>query len=95
MEILGNYDTKTNQLVLTPKQLNLVIEQFCFGNYDHPPDEDILRCLLQFVTIKDMDGRVVKTKHLSPFEEYAIDSSPVVRSFLLQLCLQCDSNLVK
>ena len=24
MEILGNYDTKTNQLVLTPKQLNLV-----------------------------------------------------------------------
>ena len=23
MEFLGNYDTKTNQLVLTPKQLNL------------------------------------------------------------------------
>ena len=25
MEIFGNYDTKTNQWVLTPKQLNLVI----------------------------------------------------------------------
>ena len=24
MEILGNYDTKTNQSVLTPKQLNFV-----------------------------------------------------------------------
>ena len=28
MEILGNYDTKTNQSVLTPKQLNLVSSKF-------------------------------------------------------------------
>eukprot|EP00092_Neocalanus_flemingeri_P009972 GFUD01010750.1.p1 GENE.GFUD01010750.1~~GFUD01010750.1.p1 ORF type:complete len:1685 (-),score=315.97 GFUD01010750.1:139-4725(-) len=71
-----------------------ILEQFCFGNYNHPPDEKILKSLLQFVTIKDMDGKL-KTKDLSPFKEYAIDSTPVVRSFLLQLCLQCDTALVK
>ena len=30
---------------------------------------------------------------MSPFQEHGIDSSPVVRSFLLQLCLKCDKKL--
>ena len=28
MEILGNYDTKTNQWVLTPKQLYLALQEY-------------------------------------------------------------------
>ena len=46
MEIIGNFDTKTNQWVLTPKQLNLVVVKTgenSFMEVKSASDIDILR----------------------------------------------------
>ena len=64
------------------------IEKFCFTPTEEPPERKVLDALLEFVIVKKLDGEKSGTKELSPFNEHGIDFSPVVRSFLLQFCLQ-------
>ena len=79
------------------KKLNLyfieVLQSSCFTPDGHPPDKKIFEDLLEFVALKSIEGSGVKTKELSPFQEHGIDSSPTIRSFLLQLCLQSDRKM--
>ena len=72
-----------------------LIDNFCFTSMEEPPEKKVLDALLEFITKKTLSGDSDKmgTKELSPFQEHGIDSSPVVRSFLLQLCLKCDKKL--
>ena len=71
------------------------IDKFCFTSTEEPPERKVLDALLEFVIVKKLDGEKSGTKELSPFNEHGIDFSPVVRSFLLQLCLQCDEKLTQ
>eukprot|EP00092_Neocalanus_flemingeri_P096724 GFUD01123162.1.p1 GENE.GFUD01123162.1~~GFUD01123162.1.p1 ORF type:complete len:1251 (-),score=310.34 GFUD01123162.1:61-3774(-) len=72
-----------------------LIDNFCFTSMEEPPEKKVLDALLEFITAKTLSGDTERkgTKELSPFQEHGIDSSPVVRSFLLQLCLKCDKKL--
>ena len=80
------------------KNLNVffldILKNFCFAADEEPPEKKILESLLEFVTLKSIngagDGAAVRTKELSPFDEHGIDDNPTIRSFLLQLCLQSD-----
>ena len=56
-------------------------------------DREVLESLLSFVVTKELpkdDERGVRTKRISPFAGHCIDSTPVVRSFILQLLLRDD-----
>ena len=57
------------------------------------PSDLIVNTLLELVIIKKdvADRRREKTKDISPFPEHAIDPAPVVRSFILKLCLKSDA----
>eukprot|EP00092_Neocalanus_flemingeri_P023314 GFUD01025278.1.p1 GENE.GFUD01025278.1~~GFUD01025278.1.p1 ORF type:complete len:2291 (+),score=510.26 GFUD01025278.1:413-6874(+) len=72
-----------------------LIDNFCFTSMEEPPEKKVLDALLEFITAKTLSGETERkgTKELSPFQEHGIDSTPVVRSFLLQLCLKCDKKL--
>ena len=66
------------------------IDKFCFTSTEEPPERKVLDAFVEFVIVKKLDGEKSGTKELSPFNKHGIDFSPVVRSFLLQFCLQCD-----
>ena len=56
-------------------------------------DREVLESLLSFVVTRELpkdDERGVRTKRISPFAGHCIDSTPVVRSFILQLLLRDD-----
>ena len=68
-----------------------VVENFCFNESKNPPEDKVLDALLEFVTTKAIDEEEkLKTKELSPFSEHGVDTTPVIRSFILQLCMKCD-----
>eukprot|EP00090_Calanus_glacialis_P031123 TRINITY_DN5102_c0_g1_i8.p1 TRINITY_DN5102_c0_g1~~TRINITY_DN5102_c0_g1_i8.p1 ORF type:complete len:2193 (-),score=498.77 TRINITY_DN5102_c0_g1_i8:57-6239(-) len=71
-----------------------LVDNFCFTSMEEPPEKKVLDALLEFITSKTLSGGNEKkgTREMTPFET-SIDSSPVVRSFLLQLCLKCDKEL--
>ena len=81
------------------RKLNLyfleVLQAYCFTADGQKPESEILQDLLKFVALKTIDGEKQqwRTKEMSPFQEHGIDASPTIRSFLLQLCLQCDRKL--
>ena len=54
---------------------------FCFGQDVRDLDADVFEMLMRFVTGSHPTR---ETKEFSPFPEFGMDSSPVVRSFLLQ-----------
>ena len=54
---------------------------FCFGEDVRELDPDVFEMLMRFVTGSQS---TCKIKEFSPFPEFGMDSSPVVRSFLLQ-----------
>ena len=66
------------------------LENFVF-NATQLPNGKIIEQLLEFVVHKKIKDETKKTtKRLSPFEVDKIDSSPVIRSFVLQLILRAD-----
>ena len=68
-----------------------LVENFCFNESKQPPEEKVFESLLNFVTTKAIgDEEKIGTKELSPFTEHGIDASPVIRSFILQLCMKSD-----
>ena len=77
-----------------------LVSQLCFGDDMTPPEEAIIRRLMGYITCKSKVAErlqklkgaaavpdVQKTKKM--FDE-AIDATPVVRSFLLQLLLKSE-----
>ncbi|CAC5380698.1 RNF213 [Mytilus coruscus] len=62
-----------------------VISQLCFAE-GTPPSNDIVNKLLSYITVQTKKGQEV-TKQLTIFND-CIDSTPVVRSFLLQHLMQ-------
>jgi len=78
-----------------------LVSQLCFGDDLTPPEEAVIRRLMGYITRKSIvDERLQKlkgaaaagpatTKTKKMFDE-AIDATPVVRSFLLQLLLKSE-----
>ena len=66
-----------------------LVDNFCFTSMEEPPEKKVLDALLEFITSKTLSGGNEKkgTREMTLFET-SIDSSPAVRSFLLQLCLK-------
>jgi len=77
-----------------------LVSQLCFGDDSAPPEEAVIRRLMGYVTctskvaekLQQLKGTVAvpavqKTKKM--FDD-AIDATPVVRSFLLQLLLKTE-----
>ena len=54
---------------------------FCFGEDVRELDPDVFEMLMRFVTGSQS---TCETREFSPFPEFGMDRSPVVRSFLLQ-----------
>ena len=71
-----------------------VVENFCFNESKNPPEDKVLDALLDFVTTKSIDEEdKLKTKELSPFSEHGVDTTPVIRSFILQYCKIMNQNV--
>ena len=71
-----------------------LVENFCFNENKQALDEKVFESLLSFVTRKTIgDEDKIGTKELSPFNEHGIDATPVIRSFILQLCMKSDREL--
>eukprot|EP00923_Selenidium_pygospionis_P053798 GHVN01093709.1.p1 GENE.GHVN01093709.1~~GHVN01093709.1.p1 ORF type:complete len:2403 (+),score=325.49 GHVN01093709.1:991-7209(+) len=75
-----------------------VLKTYCFAAGEEPPAKEVFEKLLNLAFFKSSKGEgedlgSMRTKQLSPFDEYGVDDNPTVRSCLLQLCLQSDQKL--
>jgi hypothetical protein len=71
-----------------------LLQRFVFRK-DAEPHSDIVDQLLSFVVTKQLpkDKLKARTKMISPFDGDYIDSSPVIRSFLLQLLFRYNQSI--
>ncbi|KAJ7339378.1 hypothetical protein OS493_005772 [Desmophyllum pertusum] len=67
-----------------------LVSILCFGD-SKDLEEDALSLLMRFV----IGHQSTQTKDFSPFPDYGIDPTPVVRSFLLQQLLRSSTKLVE
>jgi len=94
MEEHGQYKQRCNTFFMD------LVSQLCFGDDSIPPEEAVIRRLMGYITcsskvaekLQKLKGAasvpdVKKTKKM--FDD-AIDATPVVRSFLLQLLLKSE-----
>ncbi|XP_074628909.1 E3 ubiquitin-protein ligase rnf213-alpha-like isoform X2 [Acropora palmata] len=68
-----------------------LVALFCFGESSEDLQEEALSHLMQYV----IDQESTQTKDFSPFPDFQIDPTPVVRSFLLQQLLRSRQSFVK
>ncbi|XP_068759451.1 E3 ubiquitin-protein ligase rnf213-alpha-like isoform X4 [Montipora capricornis] len=68
-----------------------LVALFCFGESSKDLQEDALSHLMQYVVVQHS----TQTKDFSPFPDFQIDPTPVVRSFLLQQLLRSSQSFVK
>lgn len=61
-----------------------LVSLFCFGESSKDLEKEALSHLMQYV----VGHQSSQTKDFSPFPDYGIDPTPVVRSFLLQQLLR-------
>ena len=61
-----------------------LVSLFCFGESCDSLEAGALSLLMRYVT----GQHSAQTKDFSPFPDYGIDATPVVRSFLLQQLLR-------
>ena len=61
-----------------------LVSLFCFGESSKDLEEDALFHLMRYVIVQQN----TQTKDFSPFPDFQIDPTPVVRSFLLQQLLR-------
>ena len=68
-----------------------VLQDFVFHG-DQPPESQVVERLMSFVVTKELPKDKMlssaRTKQISPFAGHCIDSTPVIRSFILQLLLR-------
>ncbi|XP_068731195.1 E3 ubiquitin-protein ligase rnf213-alpha-like [Montipora capricornis] len=68
-----------------------LVSLFCFGESPRALEEDALSHLMRYV----IGQQSTQTRDFSPFPDYQIDATPVVRSFLLQQLLRSSQSFVK
>ena len=61
-----------------------LVSLYCFGKSSRDLEKEALSHLMQYV----VGHQTAQTKGFSPFPDYGIDPTPVVRSFLLQQLLR-------
>jgi len=74
-----------------------LVSQLCFGDDSDPPEEGVIRRLMGYITctskvaekLQELKGAAAVQKTKKMFDD-AIDATPVVRSFLLQLLLKTE-----
>jgi len=79
-----------------------LVSRLCFGDCSTPPEEAVIRRLMGYITctsqvaekLRKLKGEAAAAKSPAPrtkkmFDD-AIDATPVVRSFLLQLLLKSE-----
>ncbi|XP_072042938.1 E3 ubiquitin-protein ligase rnf213-alpha-like [Amphiura filiformis] len=74
-----------------------VISQLCFAD-GAPPSRKVVEKLLSYVTKEtqdESDVQQIHTKRITGFKDDSIDSTPVIRSMLLQLLLQSNMDGVQ
>ena len=64
-----------------------LLSQFCFAN-GQPPENTVIYKLLNYITCKSKDERASLSTRQMTVVGGAIDATPTVRSFLLQLLLR-------
>ncbi|XP_022806306.1 E3 ubiquitin-protein ligase RNF213-like [Stylophora pistillata] len=69
-----------------------IVSLFCFGDDVRNLDPDVFEMLMRYVTGTKSAGA---TRAFSPFPEFGTDSSPVVRSFLLQQLINSSDGKAK
>ena len=57
-----------------------IVSVFCFGEDIAKLDPDVFEMLMRYA----MGEELTETKAFSPFPSFGMDTSPIVRSFLLQ-----------
>ena len=62
-----------------------LVALFCFGKSCDSVHEEVFKMLMSYVICGND-----RTQDFSPFPEYGIDPTPVVRSFLLQQLLRSE-----
>ncbi|CAG0886586.1 unnamed protein product [Cyprideis torosa] len=68
-----------------------LLQRYVFKPGTNIPEPEVIEKLMSFVVTKDLPrdkSQKTMTKALSPFAGDCIDSSPIIRSFILQLLLQ-------
>ena len=59
------------------------VSTFLFSSTNHAIEEDVIELMMSYVTTNSR-----KTKELTPFSDYKVDSTPTIRSFLVQQLLK-------
>lgn len=84
MKLFKDYQERCNRFYMQ------VVSQLCFAN-STPPSEDVIQHLLQLIiykkTIPQLNMTIIRTRKMTIFET-VVDTTPVFRSFLLQLLIR-------
>lgn len=84
MKLFMDYQEKCNRFYMQ------VVSQLCFEN-STPPSQDVMQHLLQLVMhkkkISELNVTIIRTRQMTIFET-VVDTTPVFRSFLLQLLIR-------
>ena len=59
------------------------VSTFLFSSTNRAIKEDVIELMMSYVTTKSRE-----TKELTPFSDYKVDSTPTIRSFLVQQLLK-------
>ena len=59
------------------------VSTFLFSSTNHAIEEGVIELMMSYVTTKSR-----KTKEFTPFSDYKVDSTPTIRSFLVQQLLK-------
>ncbi|XP_062570766.1 E3 ubiquitin-protein ligase RNF213-like isoform X2 [Saccostrea cucullata] len=90
MKLFKEYQEKCNRFYMQ------VVSQLCFED-SSPPSEDVCKHLLQLVVhkkeIPQLNMTIIRTRQMTIFET-VVDTTPVFRSFLLQLLIRTNEEVV-
>ena len=59
------------------------VSTFLFSSTNHAIEEDVIKLMMTYVTTNRRE-----TKEMTPFSDYKVDSTPTIRSFLVQQLLK-------
>ncbi|XP_061195824.1 E3 ubiquitin-protein ligase rnf213-alpha-like [Saccostrea echinata] len=90
MKPFWDYQKKSNRFYMQ------IVSQLCFEN-SSAPSEEVCKRLLQLVVFKkklpELNMTIIRTRDIGVFETI-VDTTPVFRSFLLQLLIRSNENTV-
>lgn len=84
MKLFNDYQERCNKFYMQ------IVSQLCFENAT-PPSDEVMWHLLQLIihkkTIPQLNMTIIRTRQMTIFET-VVDTTPVFRSFLLQLLIR-------